>query len=159
MINQKSKHQITPPRSAYVPPLTHLLDAMRDDGTPISPSPFPIGKGAQGVRWEPTAPRTFSPMTHRIGIPDVADQTLEQYMNIKPNPNEAMMHARLDKIWLQVAKEYGILNGEKKHDNMLWEDHQLYMQGAVDDDPIQTCADARNEFIKRVMQMMGGKNG
>ncbi len=42
-----SNRGLKPPRSAYVPPLTHLLDAMRDDGAPISSSPFPVGKGRQ----------------------------------------------------------------------------------------------------------------
>lgn len=125
--------------------------------SPLAPSPVLRGQAGVGADLAPSAPQTFSPLTHSIGIPDVSDQTLMQYMRVKQEPNEALMHARLDRIWLQVAKEYRILTGDKKHDHMLWEDHQLFMQGAVEQDPIMHDDNARDEFLKRVMEIMGGE--
>ncbi len=122
-------------------------------GSPISPA-TPRDMGAI---FSPTAPAELTSDTHAIGIPDVSDQHLHEYMQITPEPNQALLYARIDVIWKQVAVEYRILTGDKKHDQMLWEDHHLYMQGAIDEDPISHDGDARDEFLRRVMQLMGGE--
>ncbi len=117
---------------------------------------FPSLSHLKEIRaYVPSVPQSFSPLTHRIGIPDISDQTLVQYMKLVKNPNSAMRLARIDKIWLQVAREYGVLNGDSRHDSLLWEDHHLYMQGAIEQDPIESNDNARSEFLVRVMRMMG----
>ncbi len=140
-------------RDAPIPVGAGDAGMMPGSMNPSAPMMPMVGGGA----FSPEPPTEYTPDTHNIGIPDVSDQTLMQYGQIAPEPNEALMHARIDRIWLQVAKEYKILTGDKKHDHMLWEDHQLFMQDAIDEDPISHDEGARDEFLKRVMEMMGGE--
>lgn len=115
----------------------------------------------------------FSPETHNLGVKDVGDQTLMQYrdmvmqqmgqMNETDAMNKALLTARLDKEWAQVAREYKILPKDKKQQMLLWKQHQAYMQGAVDEegnqieDPLCVDEKALEEYKKRSLKIAGAE--
>ena len=121
----------------------------------------------------PPEVQEFSPDTHMMGIKDVSDQMMTQYRQMvqQQNPmmqepdisNRALIMARADKNWVQVAREYGVMPKDKKQAHLVWEQHQIAMQGGVDDDgkpiddPLLTNEKALEEFKKRELKSVMGE--
>ena len=114
------------------------------------------------------APAPFSPMDFESAPPPPVESAFEpvkgvsatqvqEYQNIAPDASDALKLVQLDKDWVQVAKEYKILTGDKNVDGAIWRQHQAFIQGVPDiDDPLMADEDAVQEFRKRVLKRVLG---
>lgn len=118
---------------------------------PGTPVPNPNGQTDSGLQ----APDPMAPTQHAQAF-GVSPQQVQQYMlRGQADPRQAAIAAAVDMIWAEVAKQYGILNGDAAHDKLLWQEHWGFTQGESDQDPLHDNPDAMNELQSRVMDLAG----
>lgn len=78
----------------------------------------------------------------------------KKYLHLRGNPRIAARDAALDRLWVEIAREYKILDGHPQRDHMLWEDHVAFTRGLRDRDPLEDDPRAVEEYKKRAMKLM-----
>ncbi len=141
-----------------------LLRGAIPSGTPRDPlrdgARSPAGRGKSREPGSPLAPfaATYvapSPPEHATYM-TLDPQHVKEYMNLTPSgdPRIAARDAALDRLWVDVAREYKILDGHPQRDHMLWEEHVAYTRGLRDRDPLEDDPRAVEEYKKRAMKLM-----
>jgi hypothetical protein len=137
--------------------------------------PQPMGQPS----FSAAPPQPMGAGTNQMGIPDATDQDIHNYskalgtpdlMQLPPDEmamiaNMALLFKRVDDVFRDVYKEYKIMNGNKKHDHLIWEAHHVFMQATDEDmegeepptDPIDSNPDAKAELLDRLAKLMGGE--
>ncbi len=117
---------------------------------PASPGPLqpPVVPVDQLVPPNPLAP------TQMAQKYEVSPQMVQQYMlRGMDDPKYAALSAALDKLWADIAKQFGILTGESAHDRALWNEHWNFTQGHITRDPMHDNPEAIRELQDRIMEI------
>lgn len=92
-------------------------------------------------------------LAREMGLP--MEQLVDYQAKFQTGEKDAAILARMDILWEQVARKHKLLTGDRNADQLVWEEHQAYVSGMAEQDPLHDCPAAIEEFEDIVLAEVG----